>query len=405
MEQLKRYLNKYPQQFWAIIIGSLIFTLGGSMFYAYQSIYLQERLNIPLRYAALLISLRALSGVLASFFAGTVADRFGRRTLVLVSLGGGVLYYIGMKFATQVWEMAVLMLFWGIMDLCYPVGVNSMLADIIPGEDRLEAFSLLRITYNTGYAVGPIVGGILAGISYNILFDGAIFGFALSFVFMLFTLKETLDRDKVAAEKAGTGEDGSVMTALKDKPFVVSVVLMGLNYVASSCMFYMLSYFASREYGIPEAAVSVVFVVNALMCVFLQLPVIRLVRSWNPLVLMMISGLMYAIGIAAVPLFGNVFCYCLCMAVMTVGELLMTPTMTNLTAKLAPPDARGRYMSILSLAQPFGTAVGNAMHGNVYDLISPAMMWIGAACGPVVSALGFSVMNKTLGNSERFREL
>ena len=92
MEQLKRFLNKYPKQFWAIIIGSLIFTLGGSMFYAYQSIYLQERLNIPLRYAALLISLRALSGVVASFFAGSIADRFGRRTLVLASLAGGAIY-------------------------------------------------------------------------------------------------------------------------------------------------------------------------------------------------------------------------------------------------------------------------------------------------------------------------
>ena len=159
----KNIFSKYPLQFWYLMAGSLIFTTGASLVWPFLSIYLQNKLDIPLRYSTLLISLRAFSGVIASFFfAGTFADRFGRRFLILLSLFGGIIYYMGLKLSVSMWQFALLMAFWGMLDIFYPVGINAMVADIVPAGDRVEAYSLLRIVYNTGYAVGPILGGIMA---------------------------------------------------------------------------------------------------------------------------------------------------------------------------------------------------------------------------------------------------
>ena len=75
--------SQYPREFWFLMIGSIVFTTGASLVWPFLSIYIQEKLDIPLRYSTLLISLRAFSGVLASFFfAGSFADRLDRKSVV-----------------------------------------------------------------------------------------------------------------------------------------------------------------------------------------------------------------------------------------------------------------------------------------------------------------------------------
>ena len=386
--------SQYPREFWFLMIGSIVFTTGASLVWPFLSIYIQEKLDIPLRYSTLLISLRAFSGVLASFFfAGSFADRFGRRLLILVSLCGGFVYYLGLKFADELWEFALLMVFWGMLDIFYPVGINAMIADIIPSENRLEAYSILRIVYNTGYGVGPILGGIMAARSYDTIFLAAATGYALSFLFMLFFTKETLTGE-IRSKAAGRKEDYSISIVLKDRLYILSVFLNGMIYITSAGVFNLLSVYAVRNLGIPESSISIVFTVNALMCVTLQLAVIRLINGMRPMRLMCVSGLLYMAGVSSIALIDQVWWFCICMAVMTLGELIMSPTMSDLAAKMAPENARGRYMSVLSLARPFGQGIGPALLGYVNDMIAPRMMWVTGALFAGISALVFCVMDR-----------
>ena len=386
--------SQYPREFWFLMIGSIVFTTGASLVWPFLSIYIQEKLDIPLRYSTLLISLRAFSGVLASFFfAGSFADRFGRRLLILVSLCGGFVYYLGLKFADELWEFALLMVFWGMLDIFYPVGINAMIADIIPSENRLEAYSILRIVYNTGYGVGPILGGIMAARSYDTIFLAAATGYALSFLFMLFFTKETLTGE-IRSKAAGRKEDYSISIVLKDRIYILSVFLNGMIYITSAGVFNLLSVYAVRNLGIPESSISIVFTVNALMCVTLQLAVIRLINGMRPMRLMCVSGLLYMAGVSSIALIDQVWWYCICMAVMTLGELIMSPTMSDLAAKMAPENARGRYMSVLSLARPFGQGIGPALLGYVNDMIAPRMMWVSGAMFAGIASVVFCIMDR-----------
>ena len=116
--------------------------------------------------------------------------------------------------------------------------------------------------------------------------------------------------------------------------------------------------------------------------------------------LMCISGLLYMVGVSSIALIDHVWWYCICMAVMTLGELIMSPTMSDLAAKLAPENARGRYMSVLSLARPFGQGIGPAFLGFVNDMIAPRMMWVSGAMFAGITSVVFYIMDRRNKNTD-----
>jgi len=79
----------------------------------------------------------------------------------------------------------------------------------------------------------------------------------------------------------------------------------------------------------------------------------------------------------------------LAMVVMTVGELMVSPTSNALVANMAPPDKRARYMGIYSLTYTFGTGVGPVAGGVLSDSFGPASIWYGGAFTALLAAVGF----------------
>ena len=77
------------------------------------------------------------------------------------------------------------------------------------------------------------------------------------------------------------------------------------------------------------------------------------------------------------------------MVIMTLGELILIPTAATFTANLAPPDMRGRYMSIYNLTWGLAAGVGPLLGGFLNDIVGPQAIWLGGGLIGLLSVAAF----------------
>ncbi len=129
--RIRNVIAEYPPQFWLMSIGLLISSAGTSMIWPFLMIYVSEKLGLSLSTVSTLITLNAATGLVASFAAGAVADKLGRKLVMVSSLAINGIGYFFMSQAHSYWEFAVLMILMGASNPLYQVGADAMLADLI----------------------------------------------------------------------------------------------------------------------------------------------------------------------------------------------------------------------------------------------------------------------------------
>ena len=100
----------------------------------------------------------SLAAVLLRPFTGRLADRRGRRLLIIV--GGGIvaLSLFGYVPTDSLWVLMVLRLLSGAGEALFYVGTASAINDLAPDERRGEAFSYFSLSLFAGIGLGPILG-------------------------------------------------------------------------------------------------------------------------------------------------------------------------------------------------------------------------------------------------------
>ena len=91
---------------------------------------------------------------------GNLSDRFGRRPILLASLGALVVDYLIMGFANSIWVLFVGRLLAGICGATYPTA-NAYIADTTTQEQRAQAFGMMGASFGIGFILGPALGGLL----------------------------------------------------------------------------------------------------------------------------------------------------------------------------------------------------------------------------------------------------
>lgn len=390
--RIKPYLNTYPPQFWLLFWGMLISTTGMSMIWPFLVVYIREELTLPLTTVTSLTTINAVMSLTSSLIAGSITDKIGRKWAMVTSLAVNGAAFLLMIPANTYFQYAILMAMRGAFRPLYRVGSDAMIADLVPMDQRSDAYALTRLSKNVGVAMGPALGGVIATTSYGATFSiasGATIFFSLLIaIFAYETLPSSahINQERLLENLKAYGR------IFKDRIFSSFVLGFTLRQISGSILWVLLGAYAKENYGVAESLYGLIPTVNALMVVFLQLFITRKTSPYNPLGVMSLGTLLYGIGVGSIAFGTGFWGFLASMIVVTIGELMVIPTASTYTANLAPEDMRGRYMSILALTWGAGSMVGPLLGGFLNDNISPVSIWYGGGTAGILGALVFLIL-------------
>ena len=379
--RLEAALSGYPRQFWVLFFGTLVSASGNSLIWPFMTIYVHDKLGVPLTVVGLVLAANAAAGLLSQLIAGPLVDRFGRKMAMTVSLGTRAIVMVGLGFANSLPSFVILIVISGFFGSMYNPGMNAMVADIVRSKKRVEAYGLIRIVSNLGIAIGPAIGGFIATRSYFISFLAAALSSALYFFIILLFVRET--RPEIGDGSRGSEEgNGGYGYLLRDHTFLLfclAFAVMGIAYIQMMTIFPV---YIKDQYQIPESQFGLIMATNAAMVVLFQYPITRVLRRYRMGSAMAWGALLTALGVGAVAFSSSFGTFLLSMVIVTIGELIFAPASTAFVANVAPQDMRGRYMGVYGMTWGLSFGLGPVVGGMINDRLSPVLIW------PVMAAVG-----------------
>jgi MFS family permease len=390
---LSETVGGLPTTFWWLWTSTLVNRLG-SFVVTFLTLYLTTTRGLSPAVAGLVVSAFGLGGIFGAVTGGVLADRIGRRPTLVAAQGLAAVTTVLLGYTQTPALIALVAALLGLTSNAARPAISAIMADLVPGADRVRAFSLNYWAINIGFAVSASVAGLIAAHGFLLLFYGDAITTLLCAVVVFLRIPETRPERAAATDGDQAGEASPKIgmgAVFRDGPFVGLVALtfllamaIGQNSVAMPVVMGRQG-FSATEYGL-------VIAVNGLLIVLGQIPVTRLVQNRDRTAALISAALLLGCGTALCAFAGSLWFYALTVVVWTCGEMVWTPANQAMVAELSPVHGRGRYQGVFSLAWQGSSFLAPLTAGFMLSAWGAGSVWTTCALLGVVCAAGYVVL-------------
>ena len=271
---------------------------------------------------------------------------------------------------------------------------QAIVADLLPKEKQAEGFGILRLAFNLSAVIGPILGGFLATRSFFLLFIADAVSSLITAIIVYIVIPETKPQIQInKPEETVIKTTIGYKEVLKDKKFVLFLLVSAITVLVYMQMNSTLSVFLRDVHGFPIEAFSLLIVMNAAMVVLFQIWITRKISKYAPMKMMIVGAFFYMIGFAMYGFISATYMFFIAMVFITVGEMIVAPIGQATAAHFAPEDKRGRYMAIYGFHWAIPSLFGIIAAGLVMEYIGPNWVWYLAGFLSLISMVGFWLLH------------
>jgi predicted MFS family arabinose efflux permease len=376
-----------PREVWVLFTATLVNRLG-MMAMPFLVLYLSRHLGFTAERAGAYLALYGLAAIACAPLGGRLADRIGPLVVLKGSLFATGALLLAYPLARSPLAVAAMTVLWAAANEIFRPASLSAATSLVTSERRRTAIALNRLAINLGMSVGPAVGGFLAGVSFPLLFavDGVT---SLLAGLVLLAWRSDALPARSAGPAAGGGGVGAG-SAFRDRRllfFLVALVPVAIVFFQHEAS---MSLFLVGELGFPERVYGLLFTLNTLLIVALELPLNAWTARWPHGRSLAVGALLVGSGFGLLAFARSLGAVALTVVVWTFGEMTLLPAMGAYVADIAPEERRGAYMGLYTMAFSLAFAAGPWLGTLVLTRSGSTSLWLGSfACG-LVSAAAFA---------------
>ena len=368
---------------WTTVAVDLV---GFGMVFPLLPLYARRFGASPATIGLLVASFSAAQFALAPVW-GRLSDRIGRKPVLIMSLVGTAVASLATGLAGSIWLLFVARIVDGGSGGSLGVA-HAAVTDLAEPAERPRLFGLLGAAFGVGFVAGPALASLsaLGGPRLPFLIAAAIA--AVNVVVAIIRLPETHPPSARQQSQA----DRAALAAAKTSQRRVLVAL-GIATVCSISAFEaVFALYANHRASLGLSGTGGVFAVIGLLIVVVQTQLVHRVVAWLGEAVALVAGLVVqALGLALLPTAHSLAGLAIPLVVLTVGQGLVSPTLSLLVAGRASSWRRGGALSMQQGLSSLARVIGPAFGGWLFTLRGGTGAFLVGA-GVTVVAVAASVL-------------
>ncbi|MEM8532462.1 MAG: MFS transporter [Chloroflexota bacterium] len=326
---------------------------------------------------------------------GALADRFGPKGLMCLGLFIRTISFVAMAWASTFPLLMATTALSAIGGALFDSPRLAAITALTSEQNRSRVFSIAGTVGGVGMTLGPLIGAALIRVDFAFVCLTAAAFFFVAFLITTFFLPSIRP---VTTEQSDEqqGITHGIRVALRDRRFVLFVALsMGFWFMWVQLTI-SLPLMAQNISGTTDT-IGLMYGLNSVMIVLLQYPLLRLVERWfQSSAIVTLGMLITALSLGGMSFVSDVPMLLVCVALFSLGVMLVMPSQQTVVAGFAPASMAGSYFGVSLLAMAIGGGLGNFMGGLLYDMSlqsgMSALPWMTFFLTGLVSACGLGWM-------------
>ena len=329
----------------------------------------------------------ALTFSLVAPFLGMLADRFGRRPVILLSLAGYVLVFTGYLAAATAWLLTLIRALAGVFAAGLLPGMTGVVGDLAPENRRAQWIGIVNGGAAAGYIVGPELGGLLYD-QFGFVVPSAlsIAMAAGALLLAVFRIPETHIPTAHPRDLHSAWTQAWQTLPARSTFLVLMLITFGVMFayafVQPQFMFYAYDdlNWTSSQLGLVMSAYGAAF----MSCAFVLGRVSDRVGRKPVLVL----GLaLFSAQFVGLVVFRDVTWILVSFILSGLGNALYDPALSAMVLDITPPEHTAAMMGLKSTAGSLGSLLGPALVVLPTPFVGPQAVFLAATALVVVLTL------------------
>jgi len=358
-------LERWQRNLYAVWVAQFLALMGANLVFPFIPFFVKD-LGVESDSDAALWSgvLATATGAMlfvSSPLWGSLADRFGRKTMLLRAYAGATVTITLQAAVQDVWQLLILRGLQGAFVGTIPAA-TALIAGGTPARRMAYALGLVQMAVFTSQTVGPVVGGVLASIvGFRTTFALGGLMYVVSFVLCFFFVEEEFQRPE-AGERASYVEN---LRAVVSVPAML--LLITVMFLVSSAAVFVRPVIPLVVAGFTDDAVEtksgLVFAAVALTSAIAAVVSARLATRTGYRVALIVATLGAGLAYIPVAMANSLAPLMVLMAFVGVFSGAMIPLVNALIGASAPDGKHGSAFGLVGSAQALSFAVAPLLGG------------------------------------------